>query len=358
MSEEETDISGINKEAAVGGGAVQAGSTGAAGSGSEQAGGSGTSANGVQGQDRKEFRLELNGVSCGACEKIIERVAEKNDVSIVRIDANAGVITVKCEEGRLGALKKGLAEKGFGEKGTGTARGDPAKVLGYISAVLAGEKHVGVESKLLNYALASAVIIVLLTLAGQFLLFGGVANSMAYAPLFLLVIGTSVLAVFSYQHMLCFCRNLSCSNGMMAGMTLGMMAGFMAGALVGATNGMFMGSLVGMAVGIALGANVGRFCGVMGAMEGIMAGLMAGTMGAMLSVMMVSNNLLLFLYILFGICAFLLGGLSYMMYREAGSAEVSELRISLLRFAGMSSGLAFALIFIMLYGPKSGIIYP
>ena len=138
MSEEETDASGMNKETG----------TAPAGSGSEQAGGSGTSTGAsVQGQDRKEFRLELSGVSCGACEKIIERVAEKNDVSIVRIDANAGVIMVKCEEGRLGALKQGLAEKGFGEKGTGAARGDPAKVLGYVSSVLAGEKTDETQSR-------------------------------------------------------------------------------------------------------------------------------------------------------------------------------------------------------------------
>jgi hypothetical protein len=238
-------------------------------------------------------------------------------------------------------------------------RGTPERMLTYISDVLAGRKEVEVETKLLNYALASAVALVLLAAAGHLVVLkGSVPNAMGYAPLVLLAIGTSVMAAFAHFHMSCYRAKMSCTNGMMVGMTIGMCVGFMAGALVGATNGMFVGSLAGMAIGIAMGANLGRHCGVMGAMEGIMAGMMAGTMGAMIAVMMVNDHLLAFLFVLFGICAFVLGGLSYMMYREAGSAEAGELRVSMLKFAGMSAVLAVSLVLLMLWGPKSGIIYP
>ncbi|VVC03169.1 Uncharacterised protein [Candidatus Burarchaeum australiense] len=247
---------------------------------------------------------------------------------------------------------------GHGPACSGCDRGKPERVLAYLSAVLSGDDEVWVESQLMHYALASAAIIFLLIGAAYLFVFRGLANAVLYEPLIFLAVGTGLLAAFAHFHMSSYRGNMSCTNGMMVGMTVGMCVGFLAGALVGATNGMFMGSLAGMTVGIAMGANLGRYCGVMGAMEGIMAGLMAGTMGAMLSVMMVNDHLLEFLFVLFGLCAFVVGGLSYMMYREVGSAKRAAMRASFGQFLAMSAFLALSITALMLYGPKGGIIYP
>jgi hypothetical protein len=166
-----------------------------------------------------------------------------------------------------------------------------------------------------------------------------------------------VMAAFSYYHMGSFRRYMSCMHGMMVGMTAGMMIGFMVGAIVGATNGMFIGSVAGVAVGIFFGFTLGRFCGVMGAMEGIMAGLMSGTMGAMTSVMMLNDHMMVFLYILLGICGLTVGALSYMMYREAGPAPDVAYSKGFGRFLMLSIYISAAMLIIMMFGPRGAITF-
>ncbi|MEW6036613.1 MAG: heavy-metal-associated domain-containing protein [Candidatus Micrarchaeota archaeon] len=306
-----------------------------------------------------DYTLRLNGMTCGSCEKLIERVAEQNGAKVKEIDAKSGVVALSCEEGTLETLRRQLAEKGFNEKaGDAGQRGDPARVKTYLSSIIAGEPHVEVESKLVNYALGSTAALVVLGGLGYAAALPSVSSLGAYMPLLALAILTSVMTVFSYLHMSSYGKGISCNNGMMVGMTMGMISGFMVGALIGATNGMFIGSTVGMAAGIALGGNLGRCCGVMGTMEGVMAGLMAGIMGAMTSVMMLRENLVLFLYILFGICAFVLGGLSYMMYRESGAAPKEAFSTRFAGFAATCAAFAIALSLMMVYGPKGILVYP
>ncbi len=307
----------------------------------------------------KEFKLELSGITCEACGKLIKRVAEQNGAVVTALDMEKHSVIVVCEPENLDKLKQELAEKGYPEKGKEAgSRGNPNRIKKYVSAIVAGESHVEVESKLMNYAIGSGITLILLTGLGYVMISKTIENVVAYIPLLLLAILGSVMTVFSYRHMSCYRKSISCMNGMMVGMTMGMITGFMVGALIGATNGMFIGSVGGMIVGIALGANIGRCCGVMGAMEGIMAGLMAGIMGAMTSVMMLRENLVLFLYILFGVCAFVLGGLSYLMYREAGGVQKTEFRTKFGEFFATSLAFALLLMAIMLYGPKGLLIYP
>jgi hypothetical protein len=126
----------------------------------------------------------------------------------------------------------------------------------------------------------------------------------------------------------------------------------MLGAVVGATNGMFVGSVVGMAGGMLAGIWAGKYVGVMGTLEGMMAGLMAGTMGAMLSVMMVVDNLVPFLYILFGVCIVMLLGLNYMIYAEAG--PLMQARIpSWTRILVIACVVLIFIYALALFGPKS-----
>jgi len=237
-------------------------------------------------------------------------------------------------------------------------RGDPKNALRYVKAILAGEQHVQVEARLFNYAIATAAVLVVAGALVYSALLPATPDTAAYLPLFLLTIISAVAIVFSYTHIMHYGKSLSCANGMMVGMIMGMLSGFMAGALLGATNGMFIGSVGGMAVGIVLGGNLGRIVGVMGALEGIMAGLMSGIMGAMTSVMMLNDNLVAFLYISSGLCVFMLGGLSYMMHREAGDAPIQERSVRFREFLLAGIILSLALVGIMLYGPKGPVVYP
>jgi len=150
---------------------------------------------------------------------------------------------------------------------------------------------------------------------------------------------------------------MTCQNGMMVGMITGMVSGFLIGALIGAANGMFMGSLLGMVFGIGIGLELGRCCGIMGALEGIMAGIMSGIMGAMTSVMLYNDNLLVLLYVLFGFCILVLGGASYMIHREAGKIQLSELNIDMVSFVLYATLFFMFLVMFALYGPKSTITF-
>jgi hypothetical protein len=307
--------------------------------------------------EKKEYTLSLTGMTCATCEKVISRVATQGGAYVKEVDSKDGTLKLICNENSLEPIKRKLAEKGFKERVEGepadSGRGDPDRVKDYILSVLAGEPQVEIEAKLMNYAAASAAILIGLGIFSNLLKgFGSPSTAVA---LLLLVVATAVMTVFSYLHMSCYRKSVPCMHGMMIGMTIGMMGGFLTGVLTGATNGMFVGSVVGMLFGIALGLGLGRFSGVMGAMEGVMAGLMSGTMGAMTSVMMLNDNLMAFLYILTGVCAVIFGGLSYMMYREAGSAPNPEYSGDFKRFFAASVLICTILIAIMIYGPKGTI---
>jgi copper chaperone CopZ len=304
----------------------------------------------------KEFILKLNGMSCNSCEKLIQKVIDQNNASLKSIDINKGEIIFTSEEEKIEEIKKQLYQKGFSQK-TDEERGKFGRVVNYTKDILAGEKTVETESKLINYGLGSLALLTLVGIAGYYFFGQNIPKLNSYVPILILTLISSVLIVFSYYHMKCYRKNMSCTNGMMIGMTVGMMAGFLVGALVGATNGMFLGSIIGVLVGAVLGFDLGRHCGTMGAMEGLMAGLMAGTMGAMLSVMMINDNLLLFLYFLFGICTIILGGLSYMMYREAGSTTSSQIKFGFGRFVLSGAFFAIVLVIIMLIGPRGPVTY-
>ncbi|MFH0885379.1 MAG: heavy-metal-associated domain-containing protein [Candidatus Micrarchaeota archaeon] len=306
-------------------------------------------------EEKKEYKLTLSGMTCGACEKVIERVVSNNGAEVKEIDAGRGLVDIRCQPERIETIKQQLAQRGFRERGEGEPeeRGDPRRFLAYLKSVIAGEPHARVENRLLNNALGTTIILVLAgaLMYGAFLdIFG---SPVAAASLLVFVISSSVMSVYSLLHMETYRKGMTCSNGMMVGMTTGMASGYMIGAILGATNGMFVGSVIGTAMGITIGLTLGRYSGIMGAMEGLMAGLMAGTMGAMTSLMMLNDNLLAFLYILNGLCLVMVGSLSYMMFREAGPASATAPAGNFGRFAGLSIAMSAVLVAIMLYGPRS-----
>jgi large-conductance mechanosensitive channel len=231
-------------------------------------------------------------------------------------------------------------------------RGDPKNVKKYVLELISGEPRLEVETKLATYAMIS--------LAGIIVAFSLLASTVGigkYLPFAILSAITGVCAAYCSSHLSCYRKSISCMNGMMAGMTSGMIIGLMVGLVIGATNGMFIGSVAGAIAGIAIGAGIGRYCGVMGAMEGIMAGFMGGTMGAMLSVMMLNDNLMLFMVIAFAICIFMVGGLAYMMNKEQGGVDKTLFKASLARFLMFSVLFSVMMIAVIVYGPVGPITY-
>jgi copper chaperone CopZ len=301
----------------------------------------------------KEIKLKLNGTSCNSCEKIITKVVEENQGKLNSINIQTGETFVLINEDKIDQLKKQLFEKGFGQKTE--SRGDFQGPVQYIKQIISGSKEA--EMTILKYTLGSAVLMFLfiatinLAIPSETVLFQRYNQMIAIATI------SSLISVFAYTHMKCYKKDLSCTNGMMIGMTIGMVAGFLCGAIIGATNGMFIGSIFGVLIGASFGFETGRHCGIMGAMEGIMAGLMSGTMGAMLSVMMINDNLIPFLYFLIAACTIIVAGLSYMMNKEAGSRSKNEVELKFTTFLILNALLVFSMTAIMILGPKGGIVY-
>src|SRR3989344_7785025 len=298
-------------------------------------------------------------MTCGSCEHLIEKVVRRNGAEVGEIGAANGFVRLTGVENQLGMIKTQLAERGFTETAddVSAGRGDFANVLNYLHAIIAIRPEVEVEAKLLNYAMGSILALAGISVVAYLFALNGLAAREAYIPLIALAVITAVSTAYPYYHAKCYSNRMSCSNGMMSGMIMGMMPGFMVGALVGATNGMFIGSTLGLIAGIFMGVKLGKCCGTMGALEGIMAGLMAGIMGAMTSVMLINDNLVAFLYILFAVCVFVLAGLSYMMHREAGHTPKQEFRTNFTGFLAASIIMWALLVIIMAFGPKGPIVY-
>ncbi|HLC92239.1 MAG TPA: hypothetical protein VJH23_00870 [archaeon] len=306
----------------------------------------------------KEYTLQLSGMTCGSCEHLIEKVVARNGASVNAIDATLGFVRLTCDESQIGTIRAQLAEKGFAETDEISAqRGNLANVWNYARSIISAKPEVEVEAKLLNYAMGSAIVLALLSAAAYLFALNGIPNKEAYLPLIALSVVTAISTAYPYYHAKCYTKRMSCSNGMMSGMIMGMMPGFMVGALLGATNGMFIGSTLGLIAGIFMGVKIGKCCGVMGALEGVMAGLMAGIMGAMTSVMMLNDNLIAFLYIMFAVCVFVLAGMSYMMHREAGHTPKQEFRTNFTGFLAASTIIWGLLMAFMAFGPKGPLTF-
>jgi predicted lipid-binding transport protein (Tim44 family) len=96
----------------------------------------------------------------------------------------------------------------------------------------------------------------------------------------------------------------------------------------------------------------------MSVLEGLMAGLMAGLMGAMTTVMMINDNITLFMPILIGSCLLITGGMSYMIYKESKDDRKSIASpdgYDMINYIAVMFIVAVAITFIMVLGPKSAI---
>lgn len=343
------------------------------------------------------YEAKINGMTCSSCERIITKyVSGLEGVTLVSISAQKGRLLIKTDGDKRAEVEKAVEEAGYkvsdyaardsaesplpaeekevSEKKEGDCCSKPGKKAAESScssdsAALVSFKSIfyGIlddkpewvaERRILVHSIGSLVALGLLL---AFLYAGIWQNIPKFAtdmlPLLELAAVSIVAIVAAGYHFASYHKPISCSIGMMEGMTFGMMTGFMVGALLGASSGMFWGSVLGTIIGCIAGVWAGRPSGVMGIMEGLMAGVMSGTMGAMLSVMLLSEPLLIFLMLLIALCVIILMALVYMQIQELGNVDKAS---SVAPFGSMVSTsliLFVFLSFLMVYGPKSGLVF-
>lgn len=311
------------------------------------------------------FDLTLHGMHCDSCARIIDRIVTKHTGACIReFDLVNNRMILECSTvSQLEVIRSELREKGYQallpneEAEEGFEAGSIHRWLGFLKNVYNGAEGFEAENRLVKYASDAFFIILAAQAVLYMLVFSKIPGFLsAYWSVTLLTAISVVALLFAYYHAYAFRKTTSCMCGMMTGMTFGMAGGFLIGAFAGATNGTFVGSMVGMTIGIGLGYYTGRSCGVMGVMEGIMGGLMAGTMGAMLSVMMIFDHLVPFLFILTGIEAVILLAFSYMLYKEYGNMTPSMVKVDANTFILIALAIDLALTLIFVYGPKAGTV--
>ncbi|RMF06106.1 hypothetical protein D6764_03050 [Candidatus Woesearchaeota archaeon] len=221
------------------------------------------------------------------------------------------------------------------------------------------QEHYVLELKALEYFIYSFLLLSGLEILGYLALIHKTnPNFFADYGVWLVYFNLSIAAnAAAVWHITAHKAKVTCMTGMMIGMTSGMQTGMMVGAVFGATNGFFVGSMVGMLLGSAVGAWMGKCCGIMGVMEGLMAGIMGGTMGPMITVMMMSDHVLVFMPFFIILNLAVIGGLVYMMLEEVGEGPGVEKRpADLAIFLSSVVLVSSVLILIMVYGPKSALL--
>jgi len=295
----------------------------------------------------KTEKIEIDGMTCESCEKLVSHAVAKAGGSVKEISASKGFATIEYPDGEREKMEQAIASAGYSIGGPVLQVPLERQLAAFASDFLAGKPSTKPVRDCFAYSVASFIVLA----AAVFLLF----SADKYFPYFIYA-AISAVAVAGGIALANACKqHLSCMEGMMLGMTIGMSAGFLFGAVVGATNGMFIGSMFGMLIGMALGYYSGKACGIMGAMEGLMAGIMGGTMGAMLTVMMQYDNLALFMPIFVLANLLVLAGLKYMIYyyscRRGAAKQVSAATLS-----GLALLLVALTIAVILYAPRSGVV--
>jgi len=215
------------------------------------------------------------------------------------------------------------------------------------------------HTKSVKYGIIVFLALIALELIAYFGFLINLPNFYHKYALWILYLDISIATLgMSIYYMMTHRSKAPCMTGMMIGMTVGMQVGMMIGAVVGATNGYFTGAMTGMVLG-SIGGTLAGFTSksTMSWLQGLMSGIMGGTMGPMISVMMYTDHLVVFMpfYILLNVI--LLIGFMKMYYEEMvdDNRELVHRNIDMLTFMSACIIATFILVIIMVYGPKSGL---
>lgn len=220
-------------------------------------------------------------------------------------------------------------------------------------------KHDTTYHKTLKYGLVTFLVIILIELLAYAGFLRSIPNFLPKYALWILYLNISIVSIsMSVLYMLFNKSKVPCMTGMMVGMTIGMQIGMMVGAVIGATNGYFTGAMVGMILG-SIGGTIAGFTSnsAMSWVQGLMSGIMGGTMGPMISVMMFTDRIQLFMPFYMLLNLILLWGFIKMYHEEVikDNNELVRTNVDLLTFISASIVITVVLVAIMIYGPKSPI---
>ncbi len=309
--------------------------------------------------------FSIKGMHCESCTKTLSRaIGSVSGVKEANIELSTGKASVKydSETANMEKIFSAVEKSGYAPVTAENAQAQktmPSKDI--FSHLLFDKTRFHMERGMIKIALATFLSLAAIETLAYYAFFSGVPrfvsrNYGAYIFYLMLAVTLNGSALW---HLRAYHRRISCQTGMMIGMTIGMLSGFLLGAIIGATNGMFAGATYGMLVGMAFGAYSGRCCGIMGIMEGLLAGLMGGLMGAMTTFMLINENVLLFMPLLFGSTAVILVGLTYMIYKDYNHGLAGTDGWPKLESYSFSLFLTFAFIITMattwliVYGPRS-----
>lgn len=303
-----------------------------------------------------KITLYVQDIECDSCVTLIERSLKPlqgiNGYQVrkdsIEIDFDPSLI-------RQEAIQSAIMQKGFR---TSSA---PLSRMSY-KARLEDFKHsphkYKVERSMLKISGISFLGLLLIQAAIYLALFIASPGFIGRYAQWLIYLDITIVSIAaSLWHLKAYKGAVTSMTGMMLGMTVGMQGGFMIGAVLGATNGMFIGSMIGMLAGVSLGLYAGKDSGILGALQGMMSGLMGGTMGAMLTVMLLGDNVDLFMPVFMAINVLIMWGMSYMVYEEM--VEDKPVQVKPADFATFFAYVFVAMVLlglVMILGPKSLLI--
>jgi copper chaperone CopZ len=303
-----------------------------------------------------EAKIYIPDIECESCTKVLNK-RFKNMDSVHEYTVNEDSVDVNYDSNKLKVdeILSMIHESGFRaslrpfeRKNFGERWRDFKENTHKYSLLLRGAA----------YALWAFIILLALEAAAYFGFLNSIPNFVTryalwilYADISIAALGAAVWYIASYR------SNITHMVGMMLGMTVGMQTGLLLGAVIGATNGFFTGAMVGMLAGVIAGVAAGKCCGVMGMMEGAMAGVMGGTMGPMISLMMFTDRIKIFMPFYVVINLLILVGMMYMYFEEVieNRKNITRTNRDFVTFASACVIITCAITVIMLYGPKSAL---
>jgi len=211
------------------------------------------------------------------------------------------------------------------------------------------------SKKVILYTTVIFIALVLMHIIAYFGIFSSIPNFLGKYIWWIFYLDVSVAALAgALWYYASYKGYVSCMASMMIGMTVGMQTGMMLGAVFGAVNGFFIGAMVGMILGTIAGVITGR-SSVMGFVQGMMSGVMGGTMSAMITVMMFTDHILVFMPFYMIINVVILAGFVYMYHDEVikDNKEIVKDEVDLATMIAICIIFTAILTTILVYAPKS-----
>ncbi|MDO8480756.1 MAG: heavy-metal-associated domain-containing protein [Nanoarchaeota archaeon] len=295
-------------------------------------------------------------IECDSCVKVIDRKLKELQ-GIEGIEFKPDAIEVAFNEALLKPENIVTMIKNSGFRAS-TEPFDRKTITERFRDFRENRHKYAIEWQGVKYTFYTLFILIAFELLLYSAFFRGIPNFWQTYGIWLFYLNLSIVTIgAALWHFKAYRAKVTCMVGMMIGMIIGMQAGMMVGAIIGATNGFFVGAMTGMLLGVGVGAIAGNCCGIMGILQGMMAGLMGGTMGPMISLMMFSDNLHIFMPFYMAINILILAGFSYMVIEEVvENRKVERKPVDFQLFAAVSLIASAGLTLLMLYAPKSAFL--